>query len=83
MRRNILAFGEEYLGDNWLLRQIHFLKDVCCDAWNNPNMVSRHPTTVSWLRHEEGFIKLDVDDSSLKNQGRIGFGGLLRNFEGR
>jgi hypothetical protein len=83
MRRNILAFREEYFGDNWLLRQIHFLKDVCYDARNNPNVVSRHPTTVSWLRHEKGFIKLDMDDSSLKNPERIGFGGLLRNFEGR
>jgi hypothetical protein len=56
---------------------------MCCDAWNNPNVVSRHPTTVSWLRYEEGFIKLNMDDSSLKNPGRIGFGGLLKNFERR
>jgi hypothetical protein len=35
------------------------------------------------LRYEEGFIKLDMDDNSLKNPGRIGFGGLLRNFKGR
>jgi hypothetical protein len=83
MRRNILAFREEYFGDNWLLRQIHFLKDVCYDARNNPNVVSRHPITVSWLRYEEGFIKLNMDDSSLKNPGRIGFGGLLKNFERR
>jgi hypothetical protein len=26
---------------------------------------------------------LDMDDISLKNPGRIGFGGLLRNFKGR
>jgi hypothetical protein len=81
-RKNILTFRDEYLGDNWLLCQIHFLKDICCDAWNNLK-VYRHPTTVSWLRPEEGFIKLDVDDNSLRNPGRIRFEGLLRNSEGR
>jgi len=81
-RRNILAFGDGYLGDNLLLCQIHFLKDVCCDAWNNPK-VCKHPTTVSYLRLEEGFIKLDVNGSSFRNPGRIGFGGLLKNSEGR
>jgi hypothetical protein len=37
-------------------------------------MVCRHPTTISWLKPEEEFIKLDVDDNSLINPGRIGFG---------
>jgi hypothetical protein len=81
-RKNILTFRDEYLGDNRLLCQIHFLKDICCNAWNNPK-IYRHPTTVSWFRPKEGFIKLDVDDNSLRNPGRIEFEGLLRNFEGR
>jgi hypothetical protein len=79
-RGNILAFREEYLGDNWLLRQIYFLKNMYCDAKNNSNMVRRHPIIVSWLRPEEKFIKLDVGCSSLRNPGRIGFGGSLKKF---
>jgi hypothetical protein len=47
---------------------------MCCGAWNNPKMVHRHPTTISWLRPEEGFIR---------NLRRIGFGGFLNFFERR
>jgi hypothetical protein len=73
-RRNILAFGDEYLRDNRLLHQIYFLKDMCCGAWNSPKMVHRHFTIISWLRPEEGFIR---------NLRRIGFGGFLKFFERR
>ena len=56
---------------------------MCCGAWNNPKVVHRHLTCVSWLRPEEGFIKLDVNDNSLRNSTRIGFGGFLKHFKGR
>jgi hypothetical protein len=44
---------------------INFLKDMCCGAWNNPKVVHKHSTTVSWLRPEEELVKLDADDNSL------------------
>lgn len=53
-----------------------------CDAWNNLK-VCRHPIIVSWLRLREEFIKLDMDNNSLRSSGRIGFRGFLINSKGR
>ncbi|KAJ6959809.1 hypothetical protein NC653_038004 [Populus alba x Populus x berolinensis] len=37
---------------------------------------------ISWQRPIQGFIKLNMDGSSIGTPGSIGFGGLLRDWKG-
>ena len=46
-------------------------------------MMHKHLISISWLKPEEEYIKLEVDDNSLTNLGRIEFGALLKNSKGR
>lgn len=38
---------------------------------------------VCWKRPDTGWIALNVDGSALTNPGAAGFGGIIRNHEGR
>ena len=64
--------------DQWFLRQIlHFVAD-CHVSWNDRDAARSNATMISWQSPIQGFIKLDLDKSSIGNPRSIGFGGLFR-----
>jgi len=68
--------------DQWFLRQIlHFAAD-CHVSWNDRDAARSNATMISWQSPIQGFIKLDLEKSSISNPRSIGFGGLFRVWEG-
>jgi hypothetical protein len=74
-QRNILAFGETYKGDQWLLSNIYRMVEDMRQAWHGADVSYITSRMVSWSRLEEDTDKLDVHATSLGNPGRVGISG--------
>ena len=61
------------MGDNWLLYQIHFLKDVFCDAWNNLK-VCMHPLLFHGLGLKKDLLNWIRITTLLETQGGLDLG---------
>ncbi|KAG6780739.1 hypothetical protein POTOM_013608 [Populus tomentosa] len=73
-QRNILAFGETYRGDQWLLSKIYRMVEDMRQEWHGADVSYITSTMVSWSRLEEDADKLDVQATSL------GFAGFEANL---
>lgn len=79
--RNIAVF-EDVTWEPWLIQsKIHSLCSVIHQAYRSTKS-SKQNRLVVWKHPTEEFVKLNVDGSSLGNPGHLGFGGIIRNFDG-
>jgi len=78
-RHNFNVFGDPNVGDDCLLRRTQCLAEECNLVWRGQQTLQTPMlTTVTWMRPDADFVKLDVDDSLLGSPCRIGLGGLIR-----
>ena len=75
--RNEFVFSGSYIPKDVVLRKIHRMFDVCLSVFGVAPP-SQSTIMVSWAHPPPGFVKLNIDGSSLGNPGVAGFGGLIR-----
>ena len=65
-----------------VIEKIHSLAEDWELAWGKCDQEFVTSTPFSCQRRGQGFVELDVDDSSLGNLGRSGFDGLISSSDG-